>query len=185
MGRVGMQVDRASILIASLLLGLTLSVPCSMVATAQQAPDLIKQSRTSAISERQIRGIFNAMATATKQQDVDGIVKYMAPTIAIKMTLRLGKGSQQLNLTREEYRQYLEQGFAITQRYSSQYKNLKIQIAPNGQTGTATYTLVEEVTLKNQPVTVRSTSQETVKFEGIKGEILATAVTSTSTIEVK
>lgn len=180
-----MKVDRVSILIASLWLGLTLSATCSTIATAQQAPDLIKQSRTSAMSERQIRDIFNAMATATKQKDVDGIVKYMAPKIAIKMTLRLGTGSQQLNLTREEYCQYLEQGFAITQGYSSQYRNLRIQIASDGQTGTATYTLVEEVTLKSQPVTVRSTSQETVKFERIKGQILATAVTSTSTIAVK
>ena len=180
-----MKVDRASILMASLLLGLTLSATCSTVATAQQAPDLIKPSRTSAMSERQIRDIFNAMATATKQKDVDGIVKYMAPKIAIKMTLRLGKGSQQLNLTREEYRQYLEQGFTLVQSYNSQYKNLKIQIASSGQTGTATYTLVEEAILKGQPGTLVSTSQETVKFERIKGQILATAVTSTSTIVVK
>ena len=179
------KIDRASILIASLLLGLTLSATGSTVATAQQAPDLIKQSRASAMSERQIRDIFNAMAAATKQKDVNGIVKYMAPQIAIKMTLRLGKSSQQLNLTREEYRQYLEQGFAITQRYSSQYKNLKIQIASGGQAGTATYTLVEEATLKGQPGRLVSTSQETVKFERLKGQILATAVTSTSTIEVK
>lgn len=180
-----MKVDRVSILVASLLLGLTLSATYSTVATAQQAPDLIEQSRTSAMSERQIRDIFNAMAKATKQKDVDGIVKYMAPTIAIKMTLRLGKGSQQLSLTREEYRQYLESGFALIQRYDSQYKNLKIQIASSGQTGTATYTLVEEATLKGQTGTLVSTSQETVKFERIKGQILATAVTSTSTIEMK
>ena len=179
------KIDRASMLIARLLLGLTLSATCSTIATAQQVPDLIKQSRTSAMSERQIRDILNAMATATKQKDANGIVKYMAPKIVIKMTLRLGTGSQQLNVTREEYRQYLEQGFALIQRYNSQYKNLKIQIASGGQAGTATYTLVEEVTLKSQPVTVRSTSQETVKFERLKGQILATAVTSTSTIEVK
>jgi hypothetical protein len=73
------KVDRVSMLLASLLLGLTLSATRSMVATAQQAPDLIKQSRASAMSERQIRDIFDAMAAATKQKDVDGIVKYMAP----------------------------------------------------------------------------------------------------------
>ncbi|MBD2074143.1 nuclear transport factor 2 family protein [Phormidium sp. FACHB-592] len=180
-----MKVDRVSILLASLWLGLTLSATCSTVATAQQAPDLIKQSRTSAMSERQIRDILDAMAKATQQQDVDGIVKYMAPKIAIKMTLRLGKASQQLSLTREQYRQYLEQGFALLQRYDSQYKNLKIQIASSGQTGTATYTLLEEATLKGQPGTLVSTSQETVKFERLKGQILATAVTSKSTIEMK
>ncbi len=179
------KIDRASILLASLLLGLTLSATCSTVATAQQVPDFVKQASASAISERQIRDIFNAMAKATKQRDVNGIVKYMAPKIAIKMTLQLGSGSQQLSLTREEYRQYLEQGFALVQSYNSQYKNLKIQIASNGQMGTATYTLVEEATLKGQPGRLASTSQETVKFERIKGQILATAVTSTSTIVVK
>lgn len=177
--------DRINILLTSLLLGFVTPSEWSTVAIAHQVPDFIKQSRASTISERQIRDIFDAMATATKQKDVDGIVKYMAPKIAIKMTLQLGTRSQQLSLTREQYRQYLEQGFAITQHYSSQYKNLKIQIAPNGQIGTTTYTLVEETTLKGQPGTITSTAQETVKFERIQGQLLATAVTSNSTIEVK
>lgn len=178
-----MKVDRVSILLASLWLGLTLS--CSTVATAQQAPELIKPSRTSAISERQIRAILNAMTAAAEQKDVDGIMKYMAPNITIKLTIRLGTGSQQRSLTREQYRQSLQRGFETTERRSGKYTNLKIQIAPNGQTATATYTLVEEATLKRQLGTFVSTSQVTVKFERIKGQLLETAVTSDSTIEMK
>jgi ketosteroid isomerase-like protein len=182
--------DHLRWLLASLLFGLATPSISAMVVTAHPIPDFIKQLRTPTVrenqlNERQIRAIFNAMATATKQKDVEAIVKYMAPEIAIEMTLRVGKGSQKLNLTREQYRQYLEQGFAITRSYSSQYKNLTIQIAPNGQQGIATYTLIEETTLKEQPVTLTSISQETVTFERIKGQILATAVTSDSTIEVK
>ncbi|PSB25072.1 nuclear transport factor 2 family protein [Stenomitos frigidus] len=179
------RVDRISILLTSLLFGIAVPNVGCVVTTAHQVPDFIKQARAVAISERQIRDLFNAMATATDQRDVDGIMKYMAPKIAIKMTIRLGTHSQTLNLTREQYRQYLQQGFEVTQRYSSQYKNLKIKIAPNGQTATATCTLVEESTLKGQPGTLASISQETIKFERIKGQILATAVTSNSTIEVK
>ena len=179
------KVDRVSILLASLLLGLTFSATYSTVATAQQVPDFVKQARAPAISERQIRAIFNATKLAAEQKDVDGIMKYMAPNITIKMTLKLGSNSQQLSLSRAQYQQYLQQGFETTQRYSSKYTNLKIKIAPDGKTGTASYTLLEEATLKGQPGRLVSTSQETVKFERIKGQILATAVTSTSTIEMK
>ncbi|XHX81156.1 MAG: nuclear transport factor 2 family protein [Stenomitos frigidus ULC029] len=179
------KIDRARMLIASLLLGLTLSATYSTVATAQQAPNPIKQSRTSAISERQIRAILNAMTAAAEQKDVDGIMKYMAPNITIKLTIRLGTGSQQRSLTREQYRQSLQRGFETAERRSGKYTNLKIQIAPNGQTATVAYTLVEEATLKRQLGTFVSTSQVTVKFERIKGQLLETAVMSDSTIALK
>jgi ketosteroid isomerase-like protein len=179
------QVDRTSILVVSLLLGTMTPSGWVTVATAHQVPDFIKQSPASKIRESQVRNILTAMETAANQKDVDGIVKYMAPNIIIKITVQLGTGSQQLSLSREQYRQYLQQGFETAQRRSSQYQNLKIQIAPNGQTATATYTLVEEATLKGQPGTFVSTSQETVKFERIKGQLLETAATSNSTIMVK
>lgn len=179
------RVDRASILLFSLLIGIALPVAWSIGATAHPVPDFIKQSRTPTVRESQIRNILNAMETAANQKDVDGIVKYMAPNIIIKMTLKLGTGSQQLSLSRAQYQQYLQQGFETTQRYSSKYTNLKIKIAPNGKTGTAAYMLVEEATVKGLPGTLVSTSQETIKFERIKGQILATAATSNSTIEMK
>ncbi|MBW4578482.1 MAG: nuclear transport factor 2 family protein [Tildeniella nuda ZEHNDER 1965/U140] len=189
------QVDRVSLLLvrrllASMLVGLATLGVGSTVATAHPVSDSIKQASTptaskSQLRESEIRAIFNATKLAAEQKDVEGIMKYMAPNITIKMTLKLDNGSQSLNLTRAQYQQYLQQGFEATQRYSSKYTNLKVKIAPDGKTGTASYTLLEEATLKGQPVTLVSTSQETIKFERIKGEILATAVTSDSTIVVK
>lgn len=190
--------DRASLLLvkrllvkrllASLLLGIITPV-WPMVATAHPVPDLIKQSRAptvrNPIQENQIRSILNAMETAASQKNVDGILKYMAPQITINVTVQLGSGSQQISLSREQYRQYLQQGFETTQRRSGNYTNLKIQIAPSGQTATATYTLVEAATIKGQPGTFVSTSQETVRFERIKGQLLETAATSKAAIEVK
>ena len=184
------QVDRASSLLVSLLLSGMMLSSRATDATAHQVPDFIKQSRTptvreNQISESQIRSILNAMETAANQKNVDGILKYMSPNITITITVQLGTGAQRLSLTREQYRQYLQQGFETTERRSGKYTNLKVQIAPNGQTATATYTLVEEATLKGQPGTFTSTSQETVKFERIKGQLLETAATSSSTIAVK
>ncbi|MBW4472687.1 MAG: nuclear transport factor 2 family protein [Stenomitos rutilans HA7619-LM2] len=154
-------------------------------ATAHQVPAFIKEFSGSRIRESDIRKILNAMEAAANRKDVDGILKYMAPNITIKITVQLGAGAQQLSLSREQYRQYLQQGFATTERRSGNYTNLKIQVAPNGQTATATYTLREEATLKGQPGTFVSTSQETVKFARIKGQLLETAATSNAMIEVK
>ncbi|MBW4693187.1 MAG: nuclear transport factor 2 family protein [Lyngbya sp. HA4199-MV5] len=182
--------DRTSTLLASLLLGLIAPALLVNGVAAHPVPDFIRnpsasKARESRIYDSQIRKILAAMAAAANQKDVEGLMKYMAPDITIKLTLRVGKGSQELNLSRAEYKQYLQQGFEATERYSGKYTNLKIQIAPNGKTGTATYTLVEEAKLKGQPVTLISTSQETITFEHIKGEILATAVMGDSTIVVK
>lgn len=180
------QADRASLILV-MLLGAIVPGAVVTAAMAHQVPDFIKQPRRpvreSQIRESQIRSLLDAMETAASQKDVDGIVKYMAPNITIKITVQLGGRAQKINLSREEYRQYLQQGFQSTQNRSGQYTNLNIQIAPNGQTATATYTLLEEATLAGQPGTLKSTSQETVKFERIKGQLLETAVTSNAAIE--
>ncbi|XGV95506.1 MAG: nuclear transport factor 2 family protein [Leptolyngbya sp. BL-A-14] len=184
------QSDRARRLLVSLLLGLAMPATGLKDAPAHQVPDFIKEqsafkTREGRIRESEIRAILDAMEAAANRKDVNGILKYMAPNITIKITVQLGTGAQQLSLSREQYRQYLQQGFETTERRSGNYTNLKIQVEPNGQTATAIYTLVEEATLKGQPGTFVSTSQETVKFERIKGQILETAATSNSTIEVR
>lgn len=183
------RVDRTRRLLV-ILLGLATPVVWLTDAPAHQVPDFIKEQsafkpRENQIRESQIRAILDAMETAANQKDVAGIVKYMAPNITIKITVQLGTGAQSLSLSREQYRQYLQQGFETAERRSSNYTNLKIQVAPNGQTATATYTLIEEAVLKGQPGTFVSTSQETVKFERIKGQILETSATSHSTIEAR
>lgn len=177
------RVDRARFVLLVLLATIVSGVPTT--ATAHQVPAFIKQSRGSGIRESEIRNILDAMEAAASQKDVDGILKYMAPTITIKITVQLGSRAQSISLTREQYRQYLQQGFQATQTRRGNYTNLKIQIAPNGKTATASYTLVEEATLEGQSGTFKSTAQETVKFERIKGQLLETAVTSKATIEAK
>ncbi len=179
------RVDRASLVLVSLLLGAIMVGVGSTVGATHPVPDFIRHPPTPGIRESQIRQILHAMEVAVVHKDVDGILKYMASKITIKVTIQLGAGSQTLNLTRSQYRQYLQQGFEITERYSGKYTNLKIKIAPDGKTATASYTLVEEATLNGQPGTFISTAQETVKFERVQGQLLETSATSNAAIEVK
>lgn len=178
------RVHRAS-LVLIMLLGSIVPGALFTPAIAHQVPAFIKEFSGSRIRESEIRKILDAMETAASQKDVDGILKYMAPDITIRITVQLGGRAQQISLSREQYRQYLQQGFETTEKRSGKYTNLKIQIAPNGQTATATYTLVEEATLAGQPGTLKSTSQETVKFARVQGQLLETAATSNSTIEAR
>lgn len=142
--------------------------------------------KASTITEAQIRQILDAILIASNRRDIAGILKYMAPTAAIEMTLQTqGGGSQRLRLTRDDYRRYLEQGFELTQRYSGTISDVKVQIAANGKAATAVYTLTEETVLKGQPLLITAVSKEAIKFELVQGQILATLVRSASIIDVK
>lgn len=138
------------------------------------------------LTEPEIRRILDAIQAAAEKRDTDGVMQYMAPNATIDLTLETSIAApQQLTLSANEYRQYLQQGFEITTSYSSQVSNLKVEIDPKGDSATATYRLVEETKLKDQPITITSSGDATIRFERVQGQILATQIRSTSRIEFK
>lgn len=138
------------------------------------------------LTEAEIRQILDAIQAAAEKRDTDGVMQYMAPDVKIDLTLETSIAApEQLTLSASEYRQYLQQGFEIIATYSSQVSNLKIQVDPKGDSATATYRLVEETTLKDQPISLTSAGDTTVRFERVQGQILATQIRSTARIEFK
>ncbi|NJP08677.1 MAG: nuclear transport factor 2 family protein [Leptolyngbyaceae cyanobacterium RU_5_1] len=142
-------------------------------------------SKATKIDVAQIRKILDEMQVAAKKQDTEALVKYLAPDVEIDMTIQSLVGTQTLRLNREQYRQYLEQGFGITQDYSGKYSNLNVQVAANGKTASATYTLVEEVVMKDSAIAITSSTNSLIQFELIQGQILATQLKSTSKVDLK
>ena len=173
-----------SAILAGVLTGTAVCGIAALPTVAQPAGTIVAQ-RTTSITESQIRKILADMQTAATKQDVDGIMKYMAPTIAITMTIQTANGSETLTLTREQYRQYLQQGFEMIQGSRTKVSNLKVKVASNRKAATATYILTEETTLKDQPITVSAVTNQSVQFELVQGQILETSVKSTSKLNVQ
>lgn len=173
-----------SVYTKAILAGLALSL-CLVgpVSAKEPIPNFTAQAtqQTQKITETQIRNILEQMRVATKNKNAETITNFMSPNVAIEITVQAASGSQTLRLKRQEYRQYLEQGFQMMQNYNGSYSNLKVQISPDGKTANATFNVNEEVSFQGQKI--RSTSAETIRFELIQGKILATSVKAVSRIQ--
>lgn len=146
---------------------------------------LAATQKATTISEGQIRTILEQMQAASNKRDTKTILNFLAPNATVLMTIEGMGQSQTMNLTRSQYYQYLQQGFYITENYSGNYSDLKIQVMPNRKAAIATYVLNEEVTIKSQPGTIVSSSDASMKFEIVKDQILVTQIKSTSRLGFK
>jgi hypothetical protein len=162
-------------------------LPALPFVSSAPAITLAAAPKVTQIDDRQIRTILTTMQTAAQKRDTNTILQYLAPNVVIDMTVQSAFGNQQQRLSRTEYRQYLEQGYAITRNYTSTIENLQVKVASNGKSAIATYTLLEEitVTMQSQPLAFKSESDASIKFELVQGKVLATSVKSISRIEPK
>jgi len=155
------------------------------VASAHIPPAVTLNQRTLILTEAKIRQLADTMQTAVDQRNASGVMKFIAPKVAIDITLQSAMGTQQLRPTRAEYERSLREGFALIDRYTGKIANLKIQIAPDRKSAIATYLLTEETTLKQQPLTLTSSSNVMTRLEVMQDQILITAIKSTTKIVVK
>lgn len=161
---------------ASCLLVSPVSVAENRVPLTAKTPAKVEK-----ITESHVRRIISAMKTAADNRNVAGVVRYLSPDAVISMTVRTPTGSQSLSFSREEYRRYYQQGSQSIQTSSSSYSNLKVKIAPNGKTATATFNIIEQATTNTQTLTTRTA--ETVNFAIVEGQVLITSITAISRLE--
>lgn len=142
-------------------------------------------TQVTRITADQVRKILDAILLAAKNRDTNTVIKYLAPNAAVNLTVQSPAGTRNLTLNREQYRQYLQQGFELAQGYTTQLSNLKVQVDAAGKQAIATYTLLETVAMNEPAVSVTSTTDAAVRFQLVQGQILATQIKSVSRVEVK
>lgn len=139
----------------------------------------------SQISESNIRQILSQILAAAQSKNADGVVKFIAPEAQIRITMRTMGNTETVSLGRNQYHEYLKQGFQLSQDYNGTYTIQRVSIAPDGKTATVDYTQTEELKIENQPIVITSASQSTLTFKLIKGQILATLLVSDADITIK
>lgn len=155
------------------------------VPEATLAQPAIAQQTAKPINTNQVRKILDAILIAAQKRDTQAVVQYLAPQAVVDMAVQSIAGAQRLRLNREQYQQYLQQGFELAQDYSSTLSNVEVTVGPDGKTAIATYSLTETMNLKEPAITVTSSTTSQVRFEQLNNQVLATEIKSNSIIEAK
>lgn len=155
----------------------------SPVLAANPQPNITRvvAQKVQKITEAQIRQILEQMKAAAKNRNADAIAKFMSPNVAIEITVQSASGSQTLCLNRDEYIRYLQPGFALRESYYLNYSNINIKISPDEKSAIATFNIAEGVSLGAQ--TIHRRASESIQFELIQGQILATSLKDVSSLE--
>ena len=126
--------------------------------------------KASKISEADIREILKDIFHSTNNQEIDGLLQYLAPTY----TATFRTEQEEMSLSRKEYKDYLEEGWSGYGFYRARHENEIIDISPDQQKATLETDVIEIASLTDG-LTLKLRSRQKMMFEIIDGEILITS----------
>jgi hypothetical protein len=134
-----------------------------------------KESSTTYITEDDIWNIMDEVEVATLNQDIDGVMKYLAPSVVLHVTVSSPYGPQKVPMSREQYQKETLKGWSMTSDYDYRRENDEIiKISDDGQTAVVETDVIESYLLQGEPIYTRT--HERVTLQVVDGEILVTRI---------
>lgn len=118
----------------------------------------------SALTEGNIRALYDEMTSAASQRDIDGVLELMSEDVRIEISA--AKGSIELDAAK--YRQLLQQGWGGLDSYSMAVAIEQIDIAADGQSATVIDTTTETMSMGGHEMSAGM--RETATLRLIDGE---------------
>ncbi|OGW36558.1 MAG: hypothetical protein A2Y97_03350 [Nitrospirae bacterium RBG_13_39_12] len=126
------------------------------------------------ITETDIKNIMNEVETATLNKDIDSVVKYMAPSVVIDITVQTPFGPQRHRWSREQYKTETKKVLSMTSHYEYKCENEKITISDDRQSAVVETDVVEVMVIQGQRN--ETTTHEKTTLEIVDGKILVTKI---------
>ena len=136
---------------------------------------------TDALSEESLHTIMDEIDEAVQKRDPSGMVLFMIPDILIEVIVKSEQGTEELKMTREQYRQHLAQAFQAVDDYSFSRTILNINIESNRLHATVICHISEKITL--QGMILYTETREIAKFEVIEDKIWITSLEAYTKVE--
>lgn len=140
-----------------------------------------KSMGASPLSEESLRAIMDKMDEAVQKRDPIGMVRFMTPDISIEVIVKSEQGTNELTMTREQYRLHLAQAFRALDDYSFSRTILNIHIESNHLHATVISHISEKITLPG--MTLLTETREIAKFKVIEGQIWINSLEAFSKFE--
>ena len=124
------------------------------------------------IDKATINSMLSEIDAAAQNKDASVVVKYISPDAKIVMYINVNGQKQVLKVTRAQYLDMLQQGWAVASNYKYQRNNTRIKILDGGSRAVVTASVVESMTIQGQ--TVKGTSKEKSTIELVNGKAMIT-----------
>jgi len=133
-----------------------------------------RESSSISITEDTLWNIMDEVEDATVNKDIDGVMKYLAPSVVIHVTVSSPYGPHKVPMSREEYRKETLKAWAMTSDYEYSHENEDIKISDDGQVAVVETDVVESYVMEGR--TINTTTHERITLQVVDGEILVTRI---------
>jgi hypothetical protein len=138
----------------------------------------------TAITEKDVKAIIHDVEQATKNKDIDGVIRHLAPFVVITVSGTspdIPFSMNSIQLSRDQYKEELRKLFTKASRHDYRHENETITIREDGKAATVESDLIEYIVMGSKEI--RSTTREKAVMEIIDGEIMVTVLDAVVTME--
>ena len=153
----------------------TFSFSSSPAAPSPSSPHpSLKPSETEPpLTRASIDLLLSNLDQATRQKDVDGVLRHIAADVTVTIHMRQGAHQQSAMLTREEYRKTLAMEFAFPSANDFTRVNTTVSMAPDERSAKVSYKSTQTLLQSNRELKIEGEETFVVRMLGNKPTIVS------------
>ena len=153
----------------------TFSFSSSPAAPSPSSPNpSLKPSETEPpLTRASIDLLLSNLDQATRQKDVDGVLRHIAADVTVTIHMRQGTHQQSAMLTREEYRKTLAMEFAFPSANDFTRVNTTVSMAPDERSAKVSYKSTQTLLQSNRELKIEGEETFVVRMLGNKPTIVS------------
>ena len=117
--------------------------------------------------------LLNNLDQATRQKDVDGVLRHLAAEVTVIIHMKQGAHQQSAMLTREEYRKTLTMEFAFPSANDFTRVNTTVSLAPDERSAKVSYKSTQTLLQSNREFKIEGEETLVVRMLGNKPMIVS------------
>jgi hypothetical protein len=125
------------------------------------------------LTRASIDHLLNNLDQATRQKDVDGVLRHLAAEVTVIIHMKQGAHQQSAVLTREEYRKTLTMEFAFPSANDFTRVNTTVSLAPDERSAKVSYKSTQTLLQSNREFKIEGEETLVVRMLGNKPMIVS------------
>jgi hypothetical protein len=136
-------------------------------------PSLTPSETEPPLTRASIDLLLSNLDQATRQKDVDSVMRHIAADATITIHMKQGAHQQSAMLTREEYRKTLAMEFAFPSANDFTRVNTTVSLAPDERSAKVSYTSTQTLLQSNREINIEGEETFVVRMLGNKPTIVS------------
>lgn len=136
-------------------------------------PSLEPSETEPPLTRASIDLLLSNLDQATRQKDVDGVLRHIAADVTVTIHMRQGAHQQSAMLTREEYRKTLAMEFAFPSANDFTRVNTTVSLAPDERSAKVSYKSTQTLLQSNRELKIEGEETFVVRMLGSKPTIVS------------